>query len=279
MKEHMMEAIKRKKFQKQYESDSEGEHSEGQSAKEGDQELAPEGGMSPHSEQGSHSRDALLGHPPEHPALKATRPADLQGETQLGKEIGFDHESHGSPANSKNLFIDTKKDPHDPVDLNRHRNMAGDGSNPKYDNMGVDEHVDVRKQASKLTGKNAIAGEAQKRHERGFVKSKMDIASKESSAGSDFGRDAGTDSEDAVKHNSLQAGFGAPQSKVNRSGSAKQGWDMDEEGANGRDSFYKAGGETDHDGDEEGHSMKSRMTGFKSARAKLDGFLSKMKKS
>jgi hypothetical protein len=275
MKEHMLEAVKRRKFTKQYESDSDGEHAEGQGSEIGDQELAPSSGMS--KTTGSHERDALLGHPSAHPALKDTRPADLQGETQLGEEQGFDKEmGHVSaPANSKNLFHDPKVDTHDPVDLNRHRNMAGDGSNPKYDKMGVDEHTDVRKQSSKLAGVNARKGEGLKDKERSFVKSKMDISSPKASSD----REAGMDASGVVGDNSMQKGFKAPFSKVNRSGDKSQGWDQDSEGPNAKGAMYAEGGESDHDGDEEGSSMKPRMTGLKGARAKLDGFLSKMKKS
>jgi len=264
MKEHMMEAMKRKRAMiQQHEEDSKGPHAAGQSP--GDDELAPASGAS--------KRDALLGKPDGKNSYKdAESHEEAKNETMLGQEGGFNKEVHTSPSNSKVMFHDPKEDTHDPVDLNRHRNMAGDGSNSKYDKMGVDEHKDVRLQSSKMAFKNAKKAEGLKYDALKKVKADMDIKSGIES----HGRDAGKDVEDAVSDNEMQKGFSAPMSKVNRSGSKEQMWDQDKEGSHDEGGLYAEEG-AEGDGDMESSKMRGKMSGLKGARARLDGFLSKMK--
>ena len=265
MKEQMLEAMKRKRAMiQQHEEDAQGEHAASQSSQSDDQELAPSRGS---------EKDTLMSKAGKEPG-NAESSRDEDNQTALGEQGGFDHVDHASaPENSKVLFHDPKKDTHDPADLNRNRNMAGDGSNSKYDKMGVDEHKDVRHQSSKLAGENAVKNEGLKKSVLGDVKSKVNLKSPMASQG----EEAGMDAEDSLRDNSQQAGFKAPFSKVNRSGSKSQDWDVDKEGANNKGGLYAEEG--NEDGDEEGSEMKPKMTGLKGARAKLDGFLSKMKKS
>jgi hypothetical protein len=262
-KSTMLEAVKRKRYQiQQHEEDQTGEDSEGQSARMGDDELAPV--------SGSHQRDALLGKPETEGEPGDVKDESHQNQTELGKQGGFNKlDKAGAPENSKNLFHDPKKDTHDAVDLNKHRNMAGDGSNSKYDKMGVNEHKDVRLQSSNLAKKNAIKAEAIKGQSRKSVKSSMDIADNEPSHGEDV--------QDAVKDNQQQPGFAAPHSKVNGSGSKSQEWDQDKEGASGSGGLYA---DNDGDGEDEEDSdtaPSGARRAMKKARGKLEGFLSKMK--
>jgi hypothetical protein len=187
-----------------------------------------------------------------------------QGQTALGKE-GFDHEEHaGAPENSKPMFHDPKKDTHDAVDLNKHRNMAGDGSNPKYDKMGVDEHKDVRLQSSHLARANAVHAENLKAKSRHQVQSAMNIDDKDASHGEEV--------EDAFGNHEQEQGFAAPKSKVNKSGK-EMASDQDREGANGHEGLYA---DKEGDGAEEDSDVApSRGGAMKRARGKLEGFLSK----
>lgn len=228
MKEHMLEAVKRKRAQlQQHEEDSTGEHAEGQSAETGDEELAPASGGS--------KRDALLGKPDGKDSnAPAESHEESQNQTKLGASGGFDKEVHTSPANSKNLFHDPKKDTHDPVDLNRHKLMGADegGVSNKYDKMGVNEHLDVRKQSSVLAKHNATKDEGLKNRALASVKAKLNISSPKASSDGEAGMDGG----DAVSDN-----------------------------------------ETEGDGNEGGFGG-GKLSGLKGARARLDGFLSKMKR-
>jgi hypothetical protein len=259
-KASMLEAVKRKRYQiQQHEEDATGEHADGQSSQDGDDELAPVGG--------SGKKDALMGGKPDTEGEPGnTRDPMKQGQTKLGEEGGFDHEEHSSPENSKNLFQDPKKDTHDSVDLNAHRNMAGDGSNSKYDKMGVDDHKDVRMQSSKMAGLNARKGEALKAKSRGATQSAMNIHEPDAGMGDDV--------PDAFGNHEQQKGFPAAKSKINRFGSKSIQPDQDEEGANGKGGLYAddrdSGAEDDEDSLPKGSAMKR-------ARGKLEGFLSKMK--
>ena len=206
-KASMLEAVKRKRFLLQHSS----EEPESSSHEE-DQELAPESAS---------KHDALLGKPGgKNDQNPAESQEDSDNETAEGQE-GFDKISHKSPANSKNLFANPKKDTHDPVDLNKDRNMAGaDAENNQHDEMGVDVHEDPRMQSSKMAKHNAVKAEGIKNSERKMVKGDMQIP--------DVVPSHGEDNPDA-----------SPDEKVND---------------------------------------KPRLGGLKGARAKLDGFLSKMKK-
>ena len=218
MKEHMMEAMKRKRALLHEEHD--GEHAQGQSAMTGNEELAPA--------RGAHKSDAMLGHPDgKNTEQDARSSTEYENQTELGKQGGFDHEVHSSPVNSKNMFHDPKKDTHDDADPNMHRNMAGDGGglNAKYDKMGVDEHKDVRHQSSSMAKHNMDKGEALKHQELSKVQGKTAIG----------------------HHAAMQPGIDS-------------------------DSDHEI--EAENDGDE---APKSHF-GMKGARAKLDGFLSKMKR-
>lgn len=214
-KASMLEAVKRKRLMiQQHETDNSSEHAEGEGA-DTDGELAPASGSS--------TKDALLGKPVgESEPSPAESLSDSDNETQLGTEGGFNKISKATaPANSKNLFQNPKKDTHDPVDLNKDRNMAGpDAENNQHDEMGVQPHQDVRMQSSLMAKKNAIKDEGIKSFARKDVKSKMNIA--------DVVPSHGEDNPDA-----------SPDEEVND---------------------------------------KPRLSGMKGARAKLDGFLSKMKK-
>lgn len=213
----MLEAVKRKRFLLQHESDSKGEHDEGQSTHSEDNELAPSG----ESSQAS-SHDALLGKPDgKDSPMDAESPKEGENETALGKQGGFNKTSKKSPENSKNLFVNTKKDSHDPVDLNKNRNMAGaDRQNNQHDDMGVDVHENPRLQSSKMAFHNSKKAEAIKNSSRKEVKSDMDI-------------------EDNVPSHGEDNPDASPDNTAND---------------------------------------KPRLSGLKGARAKLDGFLSKMKK-
>lgn len=168
MKEHMLEALKRKRSQIQYESDSKGPHAGGQSEETGDEELAPVGGSAKH--------DAMLGKPGGHNS-SADAESESESENQNAMGEGGDGfqdgpDSHASaPKNSRSLFQDPKKDTHDEVDPNMHRNMAGDGGGleTKYDDMGVDVHKDVRSQSSHMAKHNMGKAEALKHKEAGLV--------------------------------------------------------------------------------------------------------------
>jgi hypothetical protein len=213
----LLEAVKRKRALIQYQKEDPDVNS--QSKDEDNEDLAPAGANK------ASEHDALLGTPDgKNSSEPAESSSDADNQTALGKEQGFDRESHESPANSKNLFLDPKKDTHDPVDLNKHRDMAGrEGERNQNDDMGVDVHQDVRRQSSKLAGKNAVRAEGLKNSFRNDVKGKMDLSSKMASSDGDAGKDA-PDAAAAIN--------------------------------------------PDNPG---------KLTGMKSARAKLDGFLSKMK--
>lgn len=230
----MLEAVKRKRYQiQQHEEDQTGPDNEGEGARMGDDELAPA--------SGSHNRDALLGKPETEPEPTDEKSETHQNETELGQEGGFNKViKAGAPANSKNLFHDPKKDTHDPVDLNKHRNMANTGLNEKYDKMGVNEHKDVRLQSSNLAKRNAIKDEGIKKQSRSAVKSSMDMPDIEPTNSEDV--------QDAVHDNEQQG----------------PGFDSDD--SNGADS------DNDTAPPGSGGAMKK-------ARGRLEGFLSKMKNS
>lgn len=168
----MLEAVKRKRAMLQH--DEEYSH-------DGEEELAP---MS-----GSHKKDALLGEPEGSNAEEnAETPEEEKNETALGEEGGFDHVEHASaPENSKNQFHDPKKDTHDEVDPNMHRNMAGEGGGleTKYDKMGVSEHKDVRLQSSKMAKHNMQKAAEIKGKEHAIVASKMKTQAPMASHGED----------------------------------------------------------------------------------------------
>lgn len=175
----MIEAMKRKRAMLKSEHDSYDSGGEGEG--DDDNELAP---MS-----GSHKRDALLGEPEGSNAEEnAESPEEEKNETALGEEGGFDHIEHAAaPANSKNLFHDPKKDTHDEVDPNMHRNMAGDGGGleTKYDKMGVNEHKDVRAQSSQMAKHNMQKNAAIKKKEHSLVASKTNTQAPAASHGED----------------------------------------------------------------------------------------------
>jgi hypothetical protein len=182
MKEHMIEAVKRKRAMiQQHEEDSKGPHAEGQSAQTGDEELAPESGSS--------NRDALLGKPGgTNHEEDAESPEEEGNDTELGEEGGFDHISKDSaPENSKVLFQDPKKDTHDEADPNMHRNMAGDGGGlaTKYDKMGVKEHTDPRLQSSHMAKRNMGRAEGVKSKEHALVAQKTHTQAPRASHGED----------------------------------------------------------------------------------------------
>lgn len=259
-KEAMMVAMRRKKDQiKQFQTDDNTPGGHGQAG--ADDELAP---------TRASKEDALLGGTPdssEPPSLSGT---DNKNQTALGESQGFSKvDKSSAPQNSKPLFVDPKKDLHDPVDLNRHRNIAGDGSNPKYDNIGVDESVPLQQQASKLTADNASRTAALKDSSRKHVKSSMNIMDNKPTMGEDV--------PDAAKDMRQQKGFPAPFSKVNRSGDKSLVWDQDKDGVAGTpDGLYEPTGEEVGDDDDLAEN-KSKMRGLKGARSRLDGFLSKNK--
>ena len=176
-KASMLEAVKRKRFLLQHETDSTGEHDEGQSTHSDDDELAP---------NSSASHDALLGKPGGKNSMSpAEDHEDSENETAEGQD-GFPKVSKTSPANSKNLFADPKKDTHDPVDLNHDRNMAGsDATNTQHDEMGVNVHKDVRSQSSNMAKNNAVKDEGIKSSSRAGVKSDMQIPDVTPSHGED----------------------------------------------------------------------------------------------
>lgn len=257
MKDGLLQAIKRKRYLKQYQSqdDSPGGHEQ-----EGD--LAP-------SSSASHSHDALLGGNPVQTGMgKDTRDAGNQNQTAFGKQGGL--EKHGkvsSPANSKNLFQDVKHDPHDPVDLNRDRNMAGDGSNSKYDKMGVDEHTPLQQQGSKLTSSNLNKTKSLKDRARKDVKGKMNIDDNNPSHGEDVSEN--------IPVNEMQKGFAAPRSPSNRAGDPKSKWDQDAQGTTGLGLDGEGLYDKDNDEglDEHIPEPNSRFSGIKGAHARLEGFL------
>jgi hypothetical protein len=211
----LLEAVKRKRAMIQYQSkDAEDPNHDGMDKDDG--ELAPDGSANKAS-----THDALLGHPDgKDTGNEAETPEESKNETAEGQD-GFPNISHASaPGNSKNLFVNPKKDTHDAVDLNRDRDMAGvEGDSNQHDDMGVDTHKDVRRQSSGLAHKNAVKAEGIKNAVRKDVKSKVEIPDNVPSHGED--------AKDAV-----------------------------------------SGVQSDNPG---------KLTGMKSARAKLDGFLSKMK--
>lgn len=255
-KDGMMEAVKRRKFVKQHEEDSHGEHAQGQSAMTGDDELAPA--------RGAAGKDVNLGgHPDDSGAPQETRDAAHQGQTKLGME-GFDHvDKSSAPVNSKPMFHDPGKDTHDDADPNMHRNMAGDGSNSKYDKMGVDEHKDVRLQSSDMAKSNMMRGSAGKMAARKMVGDATNVERNPV--------DHGESVVSGQQNNQQQKGFAAPMSKVNKSGDKGMAWDQDEEGASGGSGLYGADGEED----QQREALKNK--GMKGARSRLEGFLSKKK--
>jgi len=257
IKEAMLAAVKRKRADlQQHEEDSKGPHAEGQSAKDGDDELAPARGE---GEAGTmKSREEKYGD---------TRDADVQGETREGLS-GFDKiDKSTAPANSKNLFHDPKVDTHDDADPNMQRNMAGDGSNSKYDKMGVDEHEDPRLQSSKMAATNMAKNKALKL----AAHNKIDRDVNVDGDGMD---DHGEGSFEGKINQQQQKGFPARKSKVNMSGDKEQMPDQDMEGVAGKGGLYAEHGE----GDEQREAFRQKGP-MKMARAKLDGFLGKMKKS
>jgi hypothetical protein len=178
----MLEAVKRKRYMIQSQSESLGPKGQGGEGSEESDELAPEG---------SASKDALLGKPVSKDSSPDTRDSGEQGETALGQEGGFDHEEHKSPENSKNLFLNPKKDTHDAVDLNKNRNMAGsEGENTQHDEMGVDAHRDVRLQSSNMAKKNAFRAEGAKDEARKTVKGQMAMPNLTPSQGEEAGKDS-----------------------------------------------------------------------------------------
>lgn len=197
---------------------SEGETDGGDDSDESD-ELAP---------QGSSKHDAMMGKPE---GKNTTQDADLgdqnKNQTALGKQGGFDHISKTSPANSKPMFHDPRKDTHDDADPNLGRNMAGNqGDNTQHDEMGVDVHKEPRLQSSKMAARNMSSARGLKDSSRSDVKGEMDMPDVVPSHGEDV-KDAPGDTGTAVTDRAVQTKFG----------------------------------------------------GLKGARQKLDGFLSKMKRS
>lgn len=208
----LLEAVKRKRAMIQYQS----KDAEDPNHDESDGELAPDGNANKASEH-----DALLGKPG---GKDSTQPAESSAkddnQTQLGHDGGFDKEVHTSPENSKNQFLNPKKDTHDAADLTKDRNMAGaDGERNQNDEMGINPHKEVRSQSSGLAKGNAVKAEGIKKAFGKTIGEKLDVNT------SDPGH--GEESKDA-----------------------------------------SAGVQSDNPG---------RLTGMKSARSKLDGFLSKMK--
>lgn len=214
-KASLLEAIKRKRSLIQYQKDDHDVNEQSES-EDSDGELAPEG----NSNKGS-DHDALLGSPGGKDSMAPAESSEEgQNQTALGHSGGFNKEIHSSPKNSKNLFVNPKKDTHDPVDLNKNRDMAGvEGESNQHDEMGINPHEEVRSQSSALAGKNAVKSEGIKKVFGKNIGSKLDVNM------SDPGK--GEDSPD-------------PVAAVN----------------------------SDNPG---------KFTGMKSARAKLDGYLSKFK--
>lgn len=212
----LLEAVKRKRAAIQYQKDDSNVNEQSKD-EDSDGELAPEGNANKGSDH-----DALLGSPDgKDSKMPAESSEQDDNQTALGHSGGFNKQiKANAPENSKNLFVNPKKDTHDPVDLNKDRNMAGEqGESNQQDEMGVEPHEDVRSQSSALAGKNAVKAEGIKKAFGKTIGSKLDVNT------SDPGK--GEDSPD-------------PVSAIN----------------------------SDNPG---------KLTGMKSARSKLDGFLSKMK--
>lgn len=175
MKEHMLEAVKRKRAMLEDESDG---------------ELAPDGDES----------KSLGGHAPEM----------NENQTALGKE-GFDHEEHsGAPMNSKDKFFNVKKDTHDSADLNEHRDMAPGSSqlDEKYSTMGVDPHKDVRQQSSHLAKANAMRNEAMKSKTSSIVGHKTAVDMHDPGMGEDVQPESGQMAENSARPGQPEAKFG-----------------------------------------------------------------------
>lgn len=259
-----MEALKRKQAagHKQYQSNDKTPGGSGQGFNDEDGELAP---------TRASEHDAILGTPVDAGYAADSFEEHNQNQTALGKQGGLEKNGkQTSPANSKDLFQDPKVDTHDPVDLNRDRNMAGDGSNSKYDKMGVDEHVDPRMQSSKLAAANMKMNQSIKDRSRKQVKSAMNIKDNVPSMGED--------APGAVSDNQMQKGFAAPVSRVNQAGEDLK-WDQDRDGVQGsgagNEGLYD--NNADEGVDQHMPEPKKRFSGIKGARAKLDGFLNRRK--
>jgi len=187
----MLEAIKRKRYMMK---EMPMHEPEAETTK--DDELAPV--------SASHEHDALLGNPAKVGKGKLVEDAIQDGEkdNQVAEGMrGFGKDGKPAPDNSHDDFFDTKKDSHDPVDLNEHRNMAGaDGESNQMDHMGVHAGKDVRLQSSAMAKHNAMNNEHIKKESRGVVKKAIGINQPDANPGDGLGDgDGPTDEKSGMK--------------------------------------------------------------------------------